>query len=98
MSKERFNYIKSLTPRGFDTDATIKGKLGALKTIFSMSPDQLGSFESMPDQDFKALFTQKNAANIAQQAQQNISDEQLDALLQKTGGDIDAAMQMLNGQ
>lgn len=36
ISKERFNYIKSLAPNSWDTDATIKGKLEALKEIFEL--------------------------------------------------------------
>ena len=34
ISKDRFNYIKGLAPNSTDTDATIKGKLKALKDIF----------------------------------------------------------------
>lgn len=101
MSQSRFNYIKSLAPRGHDTDATIKGKLAGLRTIFNMNPQQLASFEGMPDKDFKALFATPQASNIANSNmsnQQNVSDEQLDALLQQTGGDIDAALQMLSGK
>lgn len=35
ISKERFNYIKSLAPNSSDTDATIEGKLAALRKIFA---------------------------------------------------------------
>jgi len=37
ISKDRFNYIKGLAPNSTDTDATIKGKLKALKYIFKES-------------------------------------------------------------
>jgi len=36
ISKERFNYIKSLAPTSWDTDAAMKGKLKALSDIFGL--------------------------------------------------------------
>jgi len=36
ISKERFNYIKSLAPTSWDTDAKLKGKLKALSDIFGL--------------------------------------------------------------
>lgn len=47
MSKERFNYIKDLVPNSWDTDATIKGKLSALKDIFQLQ-DRTGADGNTP--------------------------------------------------
>jgi len=92
MSKERFNYIKNLTPQGHDTDETIRGKLDSLRTIFEMNPDQLSSLENMPDNQFKMAI---KSGIVSQQSQQNISDDQIDALLQQTGGNVDEAINIL---
>jgi len=43
ISQSRFNYIKSLVPNSWDTDATIKGKLAALKDIFRLEAPQGGA-------------------------------------------------------
>lgn len=40
ISKERFNYIKSLVPSSTDTDAKIKGKLKGLKDIFRIENEE----------------------------------------------------------
>ena len=42
ISKERFNYIKSLVPNSWDTDAKIKGKLKALRGIFKIDQQSQG--------------------------------------------------------
>lgn len=41
ISKDRFNYIKSLAPTSWDTDAVMKGKLKALSDIFGLEGSQM---------------------------------------------------------
>jgi len=40
ISQGRFNYIKGLAPSSTDTDATIKGKMAALKGIFKLPGEE----------------------------------------------------------
>jgi len=54
MSKERFNYIKSLVPNSWDTDAAIKGKLDALKDILELEG-------ASPEKSTKEAVTKKQA-------------------------------------
>jgi hypothetical protein len=96
MSESRFKYIKSLAPTGHDTDETIRGKVKSLKTLFEMDPSQLSALETMPDNQFKWSLKTGNIPQV-QQEPQGISDDQIDALLQQTGGDIEAAINILQG-
>ena len=50
LSKPRFEYIKNLTPQENDTDATIKGKLKALKEIFSLKGNA-PALKNMPKEE-----------------------------------------------